>query len=125
MIKRAFFSTLLLTLIVGFTYMNSNAQATETNTKAATLKGMVVDASSGNPIADIEVQLKGTDNSTMTDSTGYFEFTDLEAGSFTLYVDADGYKEYEQTVDLTEEGAQVTIKLEQAMNDDEEDSSHK
>jgi len=105
--------------------MNSNAQATETNTKAATLKGMVVDASSGNPIADIEVQLKGTDNSTMTDSTGYFEFTDLEAGSFTLYVDADGYKEYEQTVDLTEEGAQVTIKLEQAMNDDEEDSSHK
>lgn len=125
MIKRAFFSTLLLTLIVGFTYMNSNAQATETNTKAATLKGMVVDASSGNPIADIEVQLKGTDNSTMTDSTGYFEFTDLEAGSFTLYVDADGYKEYEQTVDLTEEGAQVTIKLEQAMSDDEEDSSHK
>jgi hypothetical protein len=125
MIKRAFFSTLLLTLIVGFTYMNSNAQSTDTNTKAATLKGMVVDASSGNPIADIEVQLKGTDNSTMTDSTGYFEFTDLEAGSYTLHVAADGYKEYEQSVDLTEEGAQVTIKLEQAMSDDEEDSSHK
>jgi phage tail sheath gpL-like len=125
MIKRAFISTLLLTLIVGFTYINSNAQSTDTNTKAATLKGMVVDASSGNPIADIEVQLKGTDNSTMSDSTGYFEFTDLEAGSYTLYVDADGYKEYEQSVDLTEGGAQVTIKLEQAMSDDEEDSSHK
>ncbi|HKJ34537.1 MAG TPA: carboxypeptidase-like regulatory domain-containing protein [Balneolales bacterium] len=126
MIKRALYSTLLLTLIVGISYINSYAQSNEANaqTKAATLSGTVVDASTGNPISEIEVQLKGTEESATTDSTGHFEFMNMENGTHTVYINADGYKEYTQDVDLSQGDAQVTIKLE-AVSNDEEDSNNK
>ena len=126
MIKRALYSTLLLTLIVGISYINSYAQSNDANaqTKSATLSGTVVDASNGNPIADIEVQLKGTENSATTDSTGHFEFMDLENGTHTIYINADGYNEYTQDVDLSQGDAVVTVKLKEASNGDE-DSNNK
>ena len=120
MIKRALYSTLLLTLVVGFTYINSYAQMSNSSTQTATITGTVVDASTGNPVSNIEVQLKGTDNSATTDSTGNFEFNGLDSGKYTLYVDADGYQEYEQDVDLGNGNAQVTVKLQPASNGEDE-----
>lgn len=106
--------------MVGFTYMNSMAQTSNTATKTESIKGTVVDSSNGNPIGNIKVELKGTMKSTTTNSSGYFKFSNLKSGTYTLYVDAEGYKEYQQQVKLTNGSTQVTIKLEQASKNNEE-----
>lgn len=120
MIKKICFSTFLFIFIVGFSYMNSFAQSSDASTKMATLKGTVIESTTGNPISDIEVQLHENENTAMTDSTGHFEFSGLESGKYTLYIEADGYKEHEQEVDLTKGDATVTVKLEPVSDEEEE-----
>ena len=118
MIKRAFYSVILLIFAFGFTYINTYAQ--QNNTDTAVLKGTVVEASTENPISDIEVQLKDTDMSAMTDSTGYFEFTGLEPGTYTIHIEVDGYQTYQQEVDLSSGDVELAIKLEEASNDNDD-----
>lgn len=62
-------------------------EATETT---GIIRGVVVDSSIV-PLAGAEVTISGTDNTVTTNEDGAFGFSDLEAGFYTLSVDALGY----------------------------------
>jgi len=59
---------------------------------AATLRGHVRDASSGEALAAVEVELEGTALADATREDGYFLILDVPAGSYTLRASALGYK---------------------------------
>jgi hypothetical protein len=50
------------------------------------LRGRVVDARTGKPIAKVRVIISGTDLSTTTDDNGEFTFDNLPSGNVDLYL---------------------------------------
>jgi hypothetical protein len=56
-----------------------------------TIKGRVVDAATGAPLADVVVQVVGTPLETRSDDQGRFELGGVAAGSRTLFVSTVGY----------------------------------
>jgi len=77
----------------------------------ATLTGTVVDADMQEGVEGAEVTLDETDQTATTDEFGTFTFSDLEEGTFTVLVSADGYINAEEEVEVTEHGATVEIQL--------------
>ena len=69
----------------------------------------------GNPIESVKLKLSGirtkTKKSTSTDSDGFFEFTDLEAGTYRIVAKKRFYKTAQKTV-VVEEGEDVEIEIE-------------
>ena len=116
MSKRAVMAFFMFVLIAGFYTKSLKAQAM-TNQREMILSGTVVDASTGEAIADVEVMIKDSDYSATTDSDGHFSIEDLKAGHYVIIVEHDGYKKFETSVDLTSENAEVTIKLEPTTDD--------
>jgi GH35 family endo-1,4-beta-xylanase len=55
------------------------------------LQGTITDASSGKPIRNATVQL-GTVQGQITDTDGVYIFIDVPAGSYNMYVGAEGYE---------------------------------
>ncbi len=50
-----------------------------------------------------------------TDDGGYFEFTDLEAGTYTIVTYKKGYKKSKKTVKLAErESLEITVEMKKA-----------
>jgi uncharacterized membrane protein len=77
------------------------------------LSGMVMDAFSGEGIPGATVTVEENGSSATTDDFGEFTISDLEAGSYTLKVEAEGYEDGEESVDLEEDGDnRVEIELE-------------
>lgn len=58
----------------------------------ATLSGSVVDVTDGEPVDDATVTLRPGGRSDDTGLDGFFEFQNLEAGTYTIQVMANGYK---------------------------------
>jgi Carboxypeptidase regulatory-like domain/TonB dependent receptor-like, beta-barrel len=58
---------------------------------AGAITGRVVDAETGQPIADVQVRLERTTRSLVTDSDGRFEIADVDEGTHTLSVSMVGY----------------------------------
>jgi len=56
-----------------------------------TLRGSVVNAVSGQPVARALVRLSGDSRATFTDSEGKFQFNGLPVGSFTLLAEKPGF----------------------------------
>lgn len=54
--------------------------------------GIVSDSQSGQPIANAEITLSPGNESTISGSTGRFEFKDLDAGQYKVSVQAEGYE---------------------------------
>ena len=69
----------------------------------------------GDPIESVRLKLTGigtkTKKSTSTDSDGFFEFTDLEAGTYGIMAKKKFYKAAQKTV-VVEEGEDVEIEIE-------------
>ena len=65
----------------------------------ATIRGNVYDRDSGEPIAFGTVVIAGTTNGAVTDFDGFFTFSNLEAGDYTLTTTYVGYDS--ATVDVT------------------------
>ena len=69
----------------------------------------------GNPIESVRLKLSGIrtkiKKSTSTDSDGFFEFTDLEAGTYRIVAKKRFYKAAQKTV-VVEEGEDVEIEIE-------------
>ncbi len=69
----------------------------------------------GNPIESVRLNLSGIrtkiKKSTSTDSDGFFEFTDLEAGTYRIVAKKRFYKAAQKTV-VVEEGEDVEIEIE-------------
>lgn len=114
MIKKAVMlvSVLVLSIGVAFATSTPNAEITEIATYAS-VTGSVVDANSGEAIPNATITYN--EESVTTDEYGAFTIEELEAGSYTLTVEAEGYESAEQSVEVTEEGANVEIALQPSM----------
>src|SRR3989304_2454459 len=79
-----------------------------------TIYGYVTDIK-GDPIESVRLKLTRigtkTKKSTSTDSDGFFEFTDLEAGTYRIMAKKKFYKAAQKTV-VVEEGEDVEIEIE-------------
>ena len=57
----------------------------------STLSGIVVDANTGNSLANIHIDIEGTSYYATSDESGFFEITGLPGGSIIIVVDQDGF----------------------------------
>lgn len=106
--KKILFSALIL--IIGLTVVSNEAIAQEQT--EATLTGQVVDATTQQALADVQVMVDGEDMETTTDTDGSFSFEGLSAGTYTLMAQAEGYQDWESSVTVSEDGESVTIEME-------------
>ena len=62
----------------------------------------IVNDEDDNPLKDVTVTITGNNvsNNTTTDDDGYYEFTGLAAGSYTLTYEKEGYKAQSQDISL-------------------------
>lgn len=60
-----------------------------------TIRGQVIDADTGQPLAGATVQLKPGDQGGVTDSTGWYRVAGIEPGRYTLWVSYVGYESLE------------------------------
>lgn len=108
---RAFLTSAILTmLLIGFVSVTSYAQTTSKE-KGVVIKGTVVNATTGNPVSDIEVSLQDTDMSATTDSKGQFSIDGVEPGKYVVTIQDSEYKEFQQTIDVKSSDVDLKIKL--------------
>ncbi|MCC7577325.1 MAG: hypothetical protein KK926_10890 [Methanomethylovorans sp.] len=62
---------------------------------------LIDDFTNKEPIGSIQVKVKETDKKAMKNTSGYYLFTDLKAGTYTVRVDSDLYFSEEMTVDIS------------------------
>ncbi len=93
---------LLINLVLYPTgYLNSSA-----------IEGYVYNKSSGQPIESAIIELVELGYNTTTDENGYFKFTDINPGQYTLEVEAEGFYTYTQPVSARINGTtKLTIDL--------------
>src|SRR5579863_8233816 len=58
---------------------------------SGTVRGSVVDAHGGEPLANVQVQLTGGDYRTVSNSKGAFQITGVLPGSYVLKISTVGY----------------------------------
>lgn len=74
----------------------------DVNANPATLQGSVTDASTGNPIGGATVTAGS--NAVTTDVNGFYQFSEMAAGTYTVTVSASGYSNGTANVTLTSGG---------------------
>lgn len=134
----------ILVVVAGL--IGLQTEATPVEILQGQIEGTVVDAENGDPISDVEVKLNSGGEAAMgaeqteeteqteeeagatseseetatSDDEGAFTFEDVEAGSYTLQVNEDGYEDWEETVDVTEGSAtEVNVELQSSEGMDE------
>lgn len=65
-----------------------------------TLKGRVVDFETSAPLAGASVKLSGAARSVVSDSKGYYTFSEIQSGDYTLEVTYIGYSSFTEPVRL-------------------------
>jgi type 1 fimbria pilin len=104
--------TIITVMISAVLFMAAAAfEGDVTQERTATLTGTVVDADMQEGVEGAEVTLAETDQTATTDEFGTFSFSDLEEGTYTITVSAEGYSNAEEEVEVTEHGATVEIQL--------------
>jgi hypothetical protein len=78
-------------------------------TFAATLTGTVVDARTGEPIANAEVSIMGSQSKVRTDENGGFTLTDLPTGDLQLLTTCIGYDRATRTVHVVSDAPASTV----------------
>ncbi|MEL6669268.1 MAG: TonB-dependent receptor, partial [Bacteroidota bacterium] len=68
--------------------------------QTATLRGTVVDADTGDPISFGTVRLVDTDRGANTDIDGFFNFADLDPGTYTIEASYIGYETTQEEITL-------------------------
>ncbi len=81
----------LYSLIVLFTIVLLSSCAKDEVNPFGNIYGVVVNSNTSEPIQGARVTLTPTGKSTVTGNDGSYEFVDLEAGSYKVTVQADGY----------------------------------
>jgi len=86
------------------------------------IEGNVTD-DSGNPIENTSVTLY-TEETTKTDSTGFYRFDNLRVGGYSLSVDEDGYNSISQSVTVQNDNVTTNdVKLQSDSNTDGDEDS--
>src|SRR5690349_22323630 len=96
---------LLLSIIVAITLCQFVVPA-DGQTKRVEIHGQVRFAEGGAPAANVVVRLESYDgggsiSEAFTDSSGKFRFTNLPAAQYSVRVRQMGYRDAQQTVDMT------------------------
>ena len=85
------------------------------------IKGIVTDAFSGQPISYANVAIWNSTQGAVTDSTGHFEITDVEPGSYRLQSSFIGYKPFVTAeFQVTNKDIFIPIELEESSQSIEE-----
>ena len=80
------------------------------NARAGTIRGRIVAAGTGAPVASAQVQL-GT-RGALTNDAGVFTFTNVVAGAYTVQVRMIGFERYSRPVTVADgQTADLTIEL--------------
>jgi TonB dependent receptor/CarboxypepD_reg-like domain/TonB-dependent Receptor Plug Domain len=106
MISRAL--TVILVFASGIIAVPSLQAAIPQISTTATLRGRVVDARTGEPIAKVRVIVSGTDLTTTTDDNGEFTFDNLPPGNVDLYITTVTFGLVKKTITLAETNNSVT-----------------
>src|SRR5207302_1417255 len=82
--------------------------------RLVTLRGRVVDARSGEPVAKVKIIVSSPSQSTTTDESGGFTLSDIQPGEISLYITTVGYGLVKKTITVKEtDSAEVVIALNQ------------
>ncbi|HET6528463.1 MAG TPA: carboxypeptidase-like regulatory domain-containing protein [Balneolaceae bacterium] len=101
----------ILFILLGLTAAKQ-AVAQELKDVHSNLYGRVVDGSTMQYLADVEVRIQGLERVASTDEKGRFAFDNVEPGSYTVVVRVPGFKEWIKEVDVADEGTELKIVLE-------------
>lgn len=97
---RLLFSFLLVALLLPTE--RSFAQQPDAASGRATLTGVVVDSTTGEPLANVNVFIAGSMRGTATDDQGRFRLRGIRLGAQQLYVSIVGYKAESRSLNLQE-----------------------
>lgn len=97
--SKTFTRWIAMTLIafLGFA-LSANAQHNHSHKSDANIIGHVVDASTGDHVPGVTIQIKGSVIGAITDRTGHYMINNLKPGAVTLILRGVGYKTQERTV---------------------------
>ena len=76
-----------------------------------TFRGHVVDAATGQPLANATVEIESLDRGTITDVQGRFFLTGLAAGTYSVVIGRLGYEERTERVTVSAGAEPVTVRL--------------
>lgn len=86
----------------------------QTQNRLLTIRGRVVDARSGEPVAKVKIIVNGSSQSTTTDDEGAFTLAGVQPGELSLYITTIGYGLVKKTISIKEtDTAEVVIALNQ------------
>lgn len=80
-----------------------------------TLSGTVMDVVTEETLSGVEVTLQGEDKSATSNEEGQYSLADLEAGTYTILVEHEGYQEYSHSVEIVDGDVQHEIRLQPMM----------
>jgi hypothetical protein len=78
---------------------------------SVTVKGQVLDRSSGRPVAGAHVSFPGSNRNAVTDEHGNFVVDGVIAGSQAFVVQQNGYETQRQTLELMPGERLITVRL--------------
>ena len=90
--KRFLFFACLGCMLIGLVSCEKKDKAD--SAQAGSIYGIVTDKATGEPIRSASVELLPASLKAITGDDGHFEFTNIETGTYQLYVTKTGYKDY-------------------------------
>src|SRR5437879_10843414 len=85
--------------------------------RAAEIRGVVMDALGGEPLARVRIDLLNTELRTATDPRGNFTFASVPAGNYTLHVETVGYRLLNREFALAQDEAELSRCADHASRD--------
>lgn len=117
--RKSLISAVLVVLIAGLTLPTSKAEvpapeAHKAEIAAVTLSGVVVDATTDRPVANVNVKVPVTGEEAKTDKNGKFTFENMNPGRYTIQINHMGYKKFSKRVEImqSDQNKQLVLKLE-------------
>ncbi len=95
-----YLTTVLLLLLLGVSFAFSG-----------TIKGIVTDKDTGDPLIGANVVLEGTGMGTTTDLDGFFIITDVPPGTYKLTVNYVGYDDFTREITVTDQPLSLQISM--------------
>jgi CarboxypepD_reg-like domain len=77
----------------------------------STLKGIVINGETGNPLPSISVYINNTSIGTITNEKGAFILTRIPSGKFKLIASSVGYLTYDSLIDIQKVSGEIVITL--------------
>ena len=112
------FLTVLVAALVSFTFADNDgniSKASDAPAPTIELTGTVVDFTSGEALAGVEIKIEGTDQKVYTDFDGNFKFQSIKPGKYNLVASYISYKgSLIENFNADHENHDVNIKLEEA-----------